>query len=128
MIIFWLSHIFLRYLTNRTIFGQKVTERGMCVLIFSTSFVRNISSHSKKKPARCHHKHKHPSSPMRTDLTDGQTYMTEKTVAFRKFANALNKTTDTVHFYNRQTKLGNSLSDTHRKLAGGICPRTNTSL
>ena len=37
---------------NGTIFGEKIVfERKMCVLIFSTTFVRNISQ-SKKKWAR----------------------------------------------------------------------------
>jgi hypothetical protein len=46
--------IFPRYLINGAIFGKRVTEHKMCVLIFSTTFVWNIS-HSKKKSARyCH--------------------------------------------------------------------------
>jgi len=39
---------FPRYLTNGTIFERKVKEHKMCVLIFSTNFVGNIS-HSKTK-------------------------------------------------------------------------------
>ena len=38
--------------------GKKFTEHKMCVLIFYTSFVCNIS-HSKKKRARCYHKCTH---------------------------------------------------------------------
>jgi len=34
----WLYHIFPHYLTNGKIFGKKVTEHQMCVLIFSTTF------------------------------------------------------------------------------------------
>jgi hypothetical protein len=41
-----LYRIFQHYLINGTIFGS-VTEHKMCVLIFSTTFVWNIS-HSKK--------------------------------------------------------------------------------
>jgi hypothetical protein len=44
--------IFAHYLIHGTIFGKKVTERKICVLIFSTTFVWNIS-HSKKKWAGC---------------------------------------------------------------------------
>ena len=36
------------YLINATIFGKKVIEHKMSVLIFSTTYVSNIS-HSKKK-------------------------------------------------------------------------------
>ena len=39
--------IFPRYLTNGTVF-EKVTEHKVCVLIFSTTFVPNIS-HSNTK-------------------------------------------------------------------------------
>jgi hypothetical protein len=46
-----LYNIFARYLTNGTIFGKEVIEHKMCVLIFFTNFVRNIS-HSKKNSAR----------------------------------------------------------------------------
>ena len=35
----WLHHIFRHYLTNDTIFGKKVTEHKMCVLIFSPTFL-----------------------------------------------------------------------------------------
>jgi len=38
---------FPHYLINGTIFGKKVTEHKMCVLIFCTTFVRKIS-HCKK--------------------------------------------------------------------------------
>ena len=44
-------NIFLHYLRNGTIFGKKVVEHEMCVLIFSTAFVWNMS-HSKKNWAR----------------------------------------------------------------------------
>ena len=51
----WLAplyNIFQPFLTNGTIFGKKkVTEHKMCVLIFSTTSVRDIS-HSTKKWAR----------------------------------------------------------------------------
>ena len=44
-----LYNIFQHCFINRTIFGdKKVTEHKMCVLIFSTTFVLDIS-HSKKK-------------------------------------------------------------------------------
>jgi len=42
---------FPHYVIKGTIFGEKVTEHKTCVLIFSTTFVWNIS-HSKKKWAR----------------------------------------------------------------------------
>ena len=43
-----------RYLLNGAIFGKRVTEHKMCVLIFSTTFVWNVS-HSEKNSARyCH--------------------------------------------------------------------------
>jgi hypothetical protein len=51
----WFYHIFPNYLTNGTIFGNNFTEHKMRVLIFSTTFVRNISL-SKKKWARCDEK------------------------------------------------------------------------
>jgi len=44
---------FLYYLVSGTIFGKKVIEHEMCVLIFSKNFVCNIS-HSKKNSARYH--------------------------------------------------------------------------
>jgi len=47
----WLFHIFPRYLINGTIFERKVSDKKICVLIFSTTFVCNIS-HSKKNWAR----------------------------------------------------------------------------
>ena len=44
-----LYNIFLPYLTNGTIFEKKkIIERKICVLIFSTTFVLNVS-HSKNK-------------------------------------------------------------------------------
>ena len=51
----WLHHIFPHYLVNGAIFGKKVTEHKMCVLVFSTTFIWNIS-HCKKNSARYHHK------------------------------------------------------------------------
>jgi len=51
----WPFHIFLHYLINGTIFGKKVIEYKLCVLIFSTTFVWN-TSHSKKNSGRCYHK------------------------------------------------------------------------
>jgi hypothetical protein len=36
---FWFYHIFQYYLINGTIFGKKVIEHKMCVLIFSTTYV-----------------------------------------------------------------------------------------
>ena len=62
----WLHHIFRLYLVNGTIFWKKVIERKMCVLVFSTTFVSNIS-HSKKNSARyCHKctKHFHVKYPL----------------------------------------------------------------
>jgi hypothetical protein len=41
-----LQFFFPHYLTEGTILGKKVTEYEMCILIFSTTFVRNIA-HSK---------------------------------------------------------------------------------
>ena len=46
-----LYKVFPHYLINGTIFEKKNTEYKMCVLIFSTTFVWNIS-HSKKNLAR----------------------------------------------------------------------------
>jgi hypothetical protein len=43
----WLHHILRHYLIHDTIFGTKVTESKMCIMIFSTTSVSNIS-HSKK--------------------------------------------------------------------------------
>ena len=51
----WLHHIFRHYLIKGTIFGKRVTEHKMCVLIFSTTFIYNIS-HPKKNLARYWHK------------------------------------------------------------------------
>jgi hypothetical protein len=50
-----LCHIFKHYLTNGTTFGKKeLTEHKMCIVIFTATFVCNIS-HSKKNSARyCH--------------------------------------------------------------------------
>jgi hypothetical protein len=36
--------LFRHYLINGTIFGKNVIEHKMCVLIFFTTFIRNISS------------------------------------------------------------------------------------
>ena len=52
--IVWLYHIFPHYLINVTLFGT-IMENKMCVLIFCTNFVWNIS-HSKKNSARYCHK------------------------------------------------------------------------
>jgi hypothetical protein len=46
---------FSKLFINCTIFGKKVIEHKMRVLIYSTTFVRNIS-HSKNKSARYCHK------------------------------------------------------------------------
>jgi hypothetical protein len=46
-----LCHIFPHYLTNGTVFGKKVIEYKMCVLIFSTTFVWNLY-HSKKNSVK----------------------------------------------------------------------------
>jgi hypothetical protein len=48
---FWLYHIFPHYLLKGTTFGKTVTEHKMCVLIFFTTFVWNIS-HSEKNSER----------------------------------------------------------------------------
>jgi hypothetical protein len=50
----WLHNIFRHYLINGTIFGI-VLLNIKCVLIFSTTFIWNIS-HSKKNWARYYHK------------------------------------------------------------------------
>ena len=47
-------HIFPHYLINATVLERKVIEPEMCIWIFSTTFVRNISN-SKKNWARCDH-------------------------------------------------------------------------
>jgi hypothetical protein len=49
------SPLFRHYVTNGTIFGENVVEHKTCVLIFSTTFVRNIF-HSKKNSASYHRK------------------------------------------------------------------------
>jgi hypothetical protein len=51
----WFYHIFPHHLINGTIFGKKGIEHKMCVLIFATPLVQNIS-HSKKNLARYYHK------------------------------------------------------------------------
>ena len=49
----WLYHIFPHYLINGTIFGGNLLNIK-CILIFSTTFLRNVS-HSKTNSARhCH--------------------------------------------------------------------------
>jgi hypothetical protein len=48
-----LHYVFRQYLINGTIFGKKVIGYKMCVLIFSTAFVYEIS-HSKNNLARYH--------------------------------------------------------------------------
>ena len=50
-----LYHIFRHYFIKATTFGKKIyIEHKLCVLIFSTNFISNIS-HSKNKSARyCH--------------------------------------------------------------------------
>jgi hypothetical protein len=48
-----LHHMFRHYFINGMIFGKKVTDHKMCVLIFSTTFIQNIS-HSKKNLESCH--------------------------------------------------------------------------
>jgi hypothetical protein len=53
----WLYHIFPHYLTNGKSCGKTRLTNIRCVLIFSTTFVWNIS-HSKKKLARYYHKYK----------------------------------------------------------------------
>ena len=50
----WLHHIFLQYLANSTILGKKVTEHKMCVLIFSTIFIWNVSNSKKNSTRYCH--------------------------------------------------------------------------
>jgi hypothetical protein len=50
-----LCNIFPHFLTNGPIFEKKVIEHKMCVLIFSTTFVSEIS-HCKKNWAKCDHK------------------------------------------------------------------------
>jgi hypothetical protein len=50
-----LYNIYPHFLKNATILGKKTLLNKKCVLIFSTTFVWNIS-HSKKKWARCDQK------------------------------------------------------------------------
>ena len=51
----WLHHIFPHYLINGTIsWKKKVTEPKVCVLIFSTNFVWNISHCKKHSTSYCH--------------------------------------------------------------------------
>jgi hypothetical protein len=38
----WLHHIFLHYVTNGTIFGKRLIEHKMCVLIFSTNLSETL--------------------------------------------------------------------------------------
>ena len=44
---------FPHYLTNGTIFRRKVIEHKMCVLIFSTTFVRNLAHYKKNSTRYC---------------------------------------------------------------------------
>jgi hypothetical protein len=56
------STTFLRHhLAKGKIFGRKVAEHKMCILISSTTSIRKCS-HSKKKLARCCHKYEKTSS------------------------------------------------------------------
>jgi hypothetical protein len=100
---------FLHYLINGTIFGKIVIEHKMCVLIFSTTFLRNIF-HCKTNSVRYYHKCEdvlmklelsghifemssnikfceNPSGGSR-GVPCGRTDMTKLIVAFRNFANA----------------------------------------
>jgi len=51
----WLYDIFPHYLTNGMIFWKNIVEHNICVVIFHTTFVCNIS-HAKKKWVRYYHK------------------------------------------------------------------------
>jgi hypothetical protein len=50
-----LYRVFLNYLINDPILGEKVTEHKMCLDFLDNFFVCNIS-HSKKNSARYYHK------------------------------------------------------------------------
>ena len=49
----WLHHIFRHYLTNGMIFGKALLNIK-CVLIFSTTFMWNISHYTKNSVTFCH--------------------------------------------------------------------------
>ena len=51
----WLYDNFPHYHISDTIFGKKIIEHKMSLLIFSKNFVRNIS-HPKKNSVGCYHK------------------------------------------------------------------------
>jgi hypothetical protein len=50
----WLNNVLPHFLVNGTFFERNATAKNSRVLIFSTTFVWNIS-HSKKNSARYHH-------------------------------------------------------------------------
>ena len=49
-----LHHIFQHYLINGTIFGKKITERKICILILSSTFIWNISRSTNTLARYCH--------------------------------------------------------------------------
>ena len=50
----WLHHIFRYYLIKLRFSKQEVIEHKMCILIFSTIFVQNISHFRKNSARYCH--------------------------------------------------------------------------